>query len=588
MENIFSGLSLIIVIGAAVSLFMRYIHQPLMIGYILTGILVGPAVFGVLESPRSLSVFGDLGIALLLFIIGLGMNPKVVKEVGKPSIVTTIAQMVITGTVGWFVLVALGLSDRDAAFVAIGLTINSTIVALKLLSDKKEQSRLYGKLTIGASLAEDILAAILLLFVASADNGQWLTLGPLLSLAFKGVLIGTGMYVITRYLLPRAQKFIAGDQELLFLVAIGWGLGSAALLAKAGFSLEIGALAAGVFLAALPYAQEIAARLRPLRDFFIIVFFIALGTELTFNQFGEMLWPILAGTLIVVILKPLVILTALGLLGYTKRTSFKTALTLSQVSEFSIILVILATQRGLIEQQTVALLTFIALISIAISTYLVTFSDQLYTIFEKYLDMFERRKTQGEPLTRERNDLILFGYQKGGHEFVKVFKQMKKSYVVIDYDPEVIDILEHQRINHLYGDVTDLELLEEAGVSNAHLVVSTTNDYEISSFLLGYLEKNNPHAVSILQADSPKEAAKLYHLGASYVMLPHFIGSEQISGFVRRSRLHKDEFKRFREKHLKELEKQFGVLEEVAEEGQSKRLGQTIIKNMAKLTKAKS
>jgi voltage-gated potassium channel Kch len=202
--------------------------------------------------------------------------------------------------------------------------------------------------------------------------------------------------------------------------------------------------------------------------------------------------------------------------------------------------------------------------------------------------MFERRKTRGDPLVRERNDLILFGYQKGGHEFVKVFKQMKKSFVVIDYDPEVIDVLERQRINHLYGDVTDLELLEEAGVPSAELVVSTTDDFEVSSFLLGYLEKNNPHAVSIFQANSPKEAAKLYRLGASYVMLPHFIGSEQISGFVMRSGLHKEQFKKFRERHLKDLEKQFGVLEEVAEEEQPRRLGQAIIKNMAKLTKAKS
>src|SRR3990172_12541188 len=206
MENIFSGLSLIIVIGAGVSLLMKYLHQPLMIGYILTGIIVGPAVFSVLDSPSSLSVFGDLGIALLLFIIGLGMSPRVVREVGRPSVIVSSIQMVLTGIIGWFALSALGLSQREALFVAIGLTVNSTIVALKLLSDKKELNRLYGKLTIGASLVEDIIAAILLLFVAASHEGQWLTAGPLISLAFKGILIGSLMYVVTRYILPRTQK----------------------------------------------------------------------------------------------------------------------------------------------------------------------------------------------------------------------------------------------------------------------------------------------------------------------------------------------------------------------------------------------
>jgi Kef-type K+ transport system membrane component KefB/voltage-gated potassium channel Kch len=587
MENIFPGLSLIIVIGAAVSLFMRYIRQPLMIGYILTGILVGPAVFHVLDSPHSLTVFGDIGIALLLFIIGLGMNPRVVKEVGKPSLVVTTSQMLVTGAISWVILVALGLTHREALFVSFGLTINSTIVALKLLSDRKEVGRLYGKLTIGASLVEDIFAAIALLLVASVHDGHWLALGPLVSLAFKGVVLGGAMYFVSRHLLPRAQKLIASDQEMLFLFAIAWGLGSAALLAKAGFSMEIGALAAGVFLAYLPYAQEIASRLRPLRDFFVIVFFISLGTQLTFNQFGQLFWPVVVGTLIVVTLKPLVIMTTLGLLGYTKRTSFKTATTLSQVSEFSIIFVVLGVQKGLVSQHIVVMLTFIALISIAVSTYLVTFSDQLYAKFEKYLDLFERRKDQGELLPEENNELVLFGYQRGGHEFVNLFKKLKKRYVVIDYDPEVIDTMERRKINYLYGDATDVELLEEAGVKHARLVVSTIPDFDVNIFLLNYLKHNNPRAVAILHADDPLEAARLYETGASYVVLPHYIGSEKVSSFISKSGLAKSAFRKERAKHLEYLERHYGALEKISQINQ-KKFGRAIVKSVASLTRAKA
>jgi Kef-type K+ transport system membrane component KefB/voltage-gated potassium channel Kch len=587
MDNVFSGLALIIVIGALVSLVMKFFRQPLMIGYIITGIIVGPALFHISKSPNTLTVFGEIGIALLLFIIGLGMNPKVIAEVGRPSVITALTHMTATGIVGWIILSALGLNGTAAIFVAIGLTINSTIVALKLLNDKKEQGRLYGKLTVGISLVEDVVAAVLLLIVASAHDGDWLSLGPLLSLLFKAAVIGLAMYVLSKRVLPKAHKLLASDQELLFLTAIAIGLGSAALFNKIGLSMEIGALAAGVLLASQPYAQEVSARLRPLRDFFVIVFFIALGTELTFSHFSQLIWLIIAGTIVVVITKPIAIMTCMGYLGYTKRTSFMTAATLSQVSEFSIIFLILAQQKGLVSQQDVSLLTFIALASIAISTYMVTYSEKLYGVVEEHLDMFERKKIEGERMTKQQNDLVLFGYQRGGHEFISLFKKMKKTYVVIDYNPEVIDVIEERKINYLYGDATDVELLEEAGIDNAKLVVSTIPDEAVNMAILNFLKHKNPQAIVVVHADDPYEAAKLYEAGASYVVLPHYIGSEKVSEFISKSGLAKSAFRKQRVKHLDYLEKHYGALEKLNQINE-KRLGRSIVKSMTSLSHVKA
>jgi len=436
-------------------------------------------------------------------------------------------------------------------------------------------------------LVEDVIAAIALLLVASAHDGQWFAIGSLFSLAFKGLLIGSAMYIVVRYLLPKARKLIASDQEVLFLFAIAWGLGSATLLAKAGFSLEVGALAAGVFLASLPYAQEIAARLRPLRDFFVVIFFIALGAELSFDNFSQYILPIIAGSLVVILIKPLGIMTSLGFLGYTKRTSFKTAITLTQISEFSIIFVILGAQKGLIDQHIVSLLTFIALITIAASTYLVTFSDQLYGALEKYLGMFERKKAQGEPKIEGNYELVLFGYQRGGHEFINLFKKLKKKYVVIDYDPEVIDTIERRKINYLYGDATDVELLEEAGLNRARLVVSTIPDFDVNVSLLEFLQHNNKGAISIMHADDPLEAAKLYEAGATYVILPHYIGSEQVSTFIAKSGMSKSAFTKQRKRHLDYLERHYGALEKLSEV-HKKKLGHAIVAGMASLGKAKT
>jgi Kef-type K+ transport system membrane component KefB/Trk K+ transport system NAD-binding subunit len=586
MDSIFSGLSLIIVIGAVVALIMRLIGQPLIIGHILTGIIVGPAVLHVTKNPEALKIFSDLGIALLLFIIGLGLNPQTVREVSKAATSVAVLQVGFITTLGYAAGLSLGLTRTSSAFLGASLAISSTIIILKVLSDKKEQSRLYGKIAISVSLVQDIIA-IALVVVTSARGGGSLEWGPVLSLALKGLVIGYLIYMVSSEILPRIHRLISDSQEFLFLFAIAWGLGSATLFSKIGLSSEIGALLAGICLAPQPYAQEIASRLRPLRDFFVIVFFITLGAALSFANFSNLVPMVVVAILIAVVAKPLVSMAILGFMGYTKRTSFKASVALAQVSEFSIVLVILGQNRGLLDDQFVSAITFIALISIAASAYLMMFSDRIYTVLEKYLDVFERSKTRGEQRLPAGYDLVLFGYHKGGHEFINVFEQISKNFVVIDYDPEVIDILEHRKLNHIYGDAQDMELLEEAGVAKAKLVVSTITDFQANVALLTFLEAKESEAVVIIQADNPKQASNLYKLGASYVMLPHYIGGEKISAFVKKSGLSKSAFRKFRTEHLQYLEKQNQILEQYPDASERKKLGNAVVSNLAALTKVR-
>jgi voltage-gated potassium channel Kch len=178
---------------------------------------------------------------------------------------------------------------------------------------------------------------------------------------------------------------------------------------------------------------------------------------------------------------------------------------------------------------------------------------------------------------------VLFGYQRGGHEFVSLFKKLKKKYVVIDYDPDVVDTMDNRKVNYIYGDATDEELLEEAGVQHAKLVVSTIPDFDVNSFLLKYMEDKNPRAVLILHADDPFEAAKFYEAGASYVILPHYIGSEQVSAFIGKSGLSKEVFRKQRIKHLEYLEKHYGALEKL-NQIHEKKLGRTIVRGVTAIT----
>jgi Trk K+ transport system NAD-binding subunit len=409
-------------------------------------------------------------------------------------------------------------------------------------------------------------------------------LGSTIALAFKGGLLALAIYWVSDRLFPRYGKLISGSQEFLFLFAIAWGLGSAALFQKIGLSSEIGALLAGICLASQPYAQEIAARLRPLRDFFVIVFFITLGANLNLHHIGSMFKIILVSALVVIVAKPLVSMAVMGYLGYTKRTNFKASVALAQVSEFSIVLVLLAEKRGLIDASLVTAITFIALCSIAASSYLIIFSDKIYIRLERFLNIFERNETHGEPVVPRNYEMVLFGYQKGGHEYVKVFRQISKNFVVIDYDPEIIDILEQRKIYHIYGDATDVELLEEANIAQAKLIVSTLTDPEATLSLLNFLKRKGSDAVVIAEADSPKLAGKLYDEGASYVVLPHFIGGEKIGAFVKKSGFSKSNFKKIREQHIRYLKKQHGIEQKKISR---KHLGHTVVESLASLSRAK-
>jgi Kef-type K+ transport system membrane component KefB len=561
MDHVFAELSLVIVITAGVSLVMKLLKQPLILGYILAGLLVGPAVFDIIKAVEMFEAFSNIGIALLLFIIGLGMNVSELRKLGRVVVLTALASLITIGTIGFTASGLMGFSRTESVIIGLALFFSSTIIIIKILSDKKEQNRLHGQVAIGVILIEDLIATFALLFIV-ANEGGGLELAEIGVLLGRGALLMLGLIIASTRILPHVSKFMASSQELLFLFAISWGFGIATLFELAGFSIEVGALFAGVALASSPYAQEIGARLKPLRDFFIVLFFIALGESLNVTNLSAAIVPALVLSAIVIVLKPFTITTVMGLLGYTKRVSFKAGINLSQISEFSIVLVVLASSAGLVREEISAIITVVAIVTIASSAYLMQFDDELFARFDKIrLHLFEKEVTYKERRGKRAYQLVLFGYHHGGHEFIKTFKDINKRYLVVDYDPSVIDTLEHQDVPYLYGDATDSELLEEIGIENSKLIISTFSDFEVTTALVKNVHRINQSAVMICHADNKDEAVQLYGMGATYVMIPHFIGSEKISALIKKSGLKKSEFNTFRDKHLTYLENHFPVSE---------------------------
>lgn len=559
-ENVFIALSVIIVIASLMALVMRLIRQPLIIGYILTGVIVGPFAFHILKSASTIETFSNIGIALLLFIIGLGLNPKVIKEVGKIAGLVGVIEVFLVSLVGWSLGKLVGLDFRQSVFLGVALSFSSTIIILKLLSDKKEQNRLYGKITIGILIVQDLLAAIALLFVTSQGHNHNVSISSLGWLALKGGLSALLLLLVGTKIIPRFHKFISSNPEFLFLFAIGWGFGCAALFQEIGFSLEIGALLGGFSLAALPFVQEISSRLKPLRDFFIIVFFISLGSRLSLSGFGDNLKLLILSLLIVIVLKPFIVMLTISFAGYTKQTSFKTAATLGQISEFSLVLILLGNASGIVPENVVNVITISALFSIAISAYVINYTNFFFKLFKRPLSILERGVLKKDRImTEHQYDLILFGYKKGGQEFIRLFKDLNKKFVVVDYDPEVIELMDHQHMNSIFGDATDIELLEEIGVEKAKLVVSMITDNSVNVFMVKLINKLNPKSIVIVHAENVQEATELYDLGASYVVMPHYIGSENIGAFIKNSSLKKSEFIKYQQKHVDYIKNHYAL-----------------------------
>lgn len=556
--DVFVELSLILALATVVAIVMRLLKQPLIVGYILTGIIAGPYILNLIHSKEAIEIFSKIGITILLFIVGLSLNPRVIKEVGKASVITGVGQVLFTAVIGFAIAIILGIDRIAALYIAIGLTFSSTIIILKLLSDKGDVNKLYGKVSIGFLLVQDIIASIILILVGavSAASGSNITL-LLITTILEGLGLILLLMLVSGWLFPKILPFIAKSSELLFLCSIAWGLGLATLFSKLHFSIEIGALIAGVTLAATPFAIEIGSRLKPLRDFFIVLFFILLGSQMVIENISSLLVPALILSFVVIIGNPFIVIVLLNLLGYNKRTGFLAGLTVAQISEFSLILATLGFRIGQVDSKTLSLLTLVALITISFSSYLILYSDRIYPFLSDFLNFLQlnKKNRKKDSFGEFSYDTILFGYNRVGSDFVESFKTLKRKFIIIDYNPDSIERLKLEKLPHLYGDIEDVEFLEELSLTKITLAVSTLPEFKVNLLLTKKIRAVNTKAIILVISQNVDEAIQLYDSGASYVIMPHYLGAVYAANMMEKYDLNPGEFTKAREKHIDLLHK---------------------------------
>ncbi len=542
---------------------MRLLKQPLIVSYILTGIIAGPYVLNVIHSPEHLELFSKFGIIFLLFIVGLHLNPKVIGEVGKVSLVTGLGQICFTSVVGFGLALLLGIDRVAALYVAIALTFSSTIIILKLLSDKGDLEKLYARIAVGFLLVQDIAATLILIGVGVVANSSGGHLGVILAAtAAKGAVALVVLLFLTKYVLPGLVKYMAHSQELLFLFSAAWSLGLAVMLAALGFSVEIGALVAGVALASTPYADEMAARLRPLRDLFVLLFFILLGSQLVLTNIGSMILPALLLSAFVLIGNPIIVIALMNWLGYSRKTGFMAGLTVAQISEFSLILAAIGLQVGHLPREIMSLVTLVGLVTIAGSTYLILYAEAIYPKVEKLLKLLELIKSRSsiEGKNEKKVQLVLFGYDRVGLDFVKVFKKLNRPFLVIDFNPKSIERLVADGVQFKFGDAGDPELLEEIDFEEIKLCVSTIPDVATNLLIQRRVNNLSASTITILLGHTLAEAQVLYKEGATFVLMPHFLGSKYASRIISKFAFKRSSYQKLADAHQMELESRVAAL----------------------------
>ena len=555
--DVFSELSLVILLATGVSLLMRVLRQPLIVGHILTGLIAGPYFLNILKAQETLEVLSKLGITALLFIVGLSLSPLIIREVGKVSLITGLGQIIFTSLFGYLILTALGFNTVTSVYLAVALTFSSTIIILKLLTDKGDAEKLYGKIAIGFLLVQDIVAALILVLIPPLAQAQG---GQIAGIAVQTLTIGLGttvvLFLFSRFFLSKLSAYLARSTELLFLFSIAWGMGLATVFRTLGFSLEIGALLAGITLSATPYSQEVASRVKPIRDLFIVLFFILLGSQLQLGGDASYLMPTIILSLFVIVGNPFIVFVLMNLLGHTRRNSFRAGLTVAQISEFSLILVALGQQVGHLDPTAVTITTLVGMATISVSTYLIIYEEKIYPKIEGWLRYFEiRRVAPPKTVSQEKYDTILFGFHRVGQDFVEAFKDLKRNFLVVDFDPDSIKILEKAGIRYRYGDADDAEFLDELNLGRVGLIVSTVPDLETNLLIAEKAKKKNPAGVVIVVSHTAQEAKELYQAGATYVIMPHYLGAQTAAKLIVEHDTKEKMWEPLREKHLKYLEK---------------------------------
>lgn len=540
--NLFSVFVLTVIVSSIFALLFYFINIPSLISYIFAGFFLSRLN---LLATEFISILGELGIIFLLFLVGLRLDFNKFKEFSKEVIYLGLGQVIFTSFLGVIIGILLGIDLFNAIILGLAFSFSSTIIITKILIDKNDLDTLYGRLSLGMLLIQDLIAIILLIFLSLFHFKNFHSVN-LLDLVF--ILISFLFLFLLGKFISKFFFKIKNNPELIFLISLSWLLLFILIAKLKNFSIEAAAILAGISLSQSYVLVEITKKFTPIKDLFLIFFFVYLGSKM-FIDYKVTLFALIYSVFIL-IANPLIVFYILNLMKYPTRLAFNTGLTTAQISEFSLILV------QAFSKDYISLTSIVGMITFLISSLMIYNSQKIYNSLKKFLKFIEIIKTEEQEEKELKDHIIVVGFHRMGYIIVHKLIEKYKNILVIDFDPKAIKLLKKENINYIFGDIMDDEILSKACVSKSKLIISTIPHNEENLFLLEKFKNSN--IPIILTANNAFDALNYYKLGAFYVIIPHFLGGEKAGEFIIEI-LNKLDDKEITEKHKKYLENKISL-----------------------------
>ncbi len=515
------------------------LRQPIVVAFIFVGVFVGPAGVDMVPADSEfVDLFGRVGIALLLFVVGLKLDPSLIRTAGFVAVISGLGQVIVTTVVGFLITLLFGLDLLTAFYISLALTFSSTVIIVKVLSDRREIDSLHGRIALGILIVQDIVVIVALTLLSGLEGaeGAEATLEQLGLSLLRGAALVIGMIIVARFLIPLIEPRMITTPEVLVLGGIAWAVLMAAGATWAGFSPEMGAFVAGVVLATKRPRQLVAARLTTVRDFLLLFFFVSLGVHLQLSDLQDQLLPAIGLSLFVLIGNPLIVMGIAIAMGFRARTGLVAGMALAQISEFSFILMALGLDLGHVDESSLALVTLVGLITFAASTYMITYANQIYRFVQPVTNKLERPIAHREDEIVDEADqpvqVLVFGTGRLGTVILSRLRDIGVEAMGVDFDPVAVRRLQDLGFHMRFADVEAPEFLQGLPLRSARIAVSTIRAPDIEVGLLEALRENDFRRPVLLTSQSAATAHRLEDLGATLVLLPFEAAGERASEMI--------------------------------------------------------
>jgi len=576
--DLLSSVGLCVSVAALLAFVAHKLKQPLLLAYLLAGVLIGPQIgLRLVDDQKSIETVSEIGLILLLFIIGLELDLNKLLAAGKPVLVTGILQFPLCVALGLAFFLPFGFSagtgEFDLLYLAVCLAMSSTMIVVKLLYDKFELDTLPGRITLGVLVVQDIWAMVVLGIQPNLLQPEFATL---LGSLGKGALLVALAFTVSKTLLPRLFRSVAKTPELVLVGSLAWCFIVAGGASAAGLSREMGALVAGISISTFPYNMDVVAKVVSVRDFFVTLFFVALGMQIPMPTW-EVVGVALLAAAFLTLSRFVVVFPILHAFELGHRASLLPSVNLAQMSEFSLVIATIGVTYHHIGQETVSVLIFVFVFTAVASTYMIGYSHPLQELLAGWLrkvgvkDLDATAPEAPAAPAHAGKDVVLLGFFVEASALTHEYElnadhgrhPVLDRLLVIDFNPQVHAELKRRGIACLYGDVSHMETLRHADIHGAAMVVSTIPDSILKGTdnqrLLKQARRVCPRAKVIVTGNRTASALELYEAGADYVFVPWLHSAARMASIVEQGLQHG--FDELRAEQIEQLRRRHEVLE---------------------------